>query len=48
MKGFYVMSWGGGRYTSVAWYARREDADAEVKRRLVSGSWSGKPPRVES
>lgn len=46
MKGFYVETYGGGRYTSVAWYARREDAENEKNRRIMVGSWSGMPPRV--
>ena len=47
MSGYYVMTWGGGRWTSVAWYAKREEATAEVERRIKNGSWAGEPPRVE-
>lgn len=46
--GFYVMKWGGGRYTSVAWYATREEAEREVARIEMTGAWSGRPPKVEA
>lgn len=45
-NGHHVETYGGGRYTSVAWYKKKADADAEAKRRHTSGSWSGMPPRV--
>ncbi len=43
----YVMTYGGGRYTSVAWYPTQEQADAERLRILRVGAWSGAPPKVE-
>lgn len=46
--GCYVMTYGGGRYTSVAWYATREEAQSHVDRLKAAGSWSGKPPKVEA
>jgi hypothetical protein len=46
-KGFYVMKYGADRYTSVAWYLRREEAEAEVKRILMVGYWQGMPPKVK-
>jgi len=46
-RGFYVMTFGGGRYTSIAWYPNRAEAEAEAARRRHSGLWSGKPPIVE-
>jgi len=46
-EGYYVMKWGGGRYTSVAWYASRVDAQREVDRIVLVGAWSGKVPYVE-
>jgi hypothetical protein len=45
--GWYVMTWGGGRYGSVAWYATREVAQGEVDRRMMGGAWQGMPPKVE-
>lgn len=45
--GFYVMTWGGGRYTSVSWHSTREEADREVARLILVGSWRGMPPKVE-
>jgi len=47
-SGYCVMKWGGGRYTSVAWYLRRDEAEAEVARILRAGAWSGMPPKVEA
>ena len=41
--GFYVM----GRYTSLAWFLRREDAEAEVHRLVLKGAWSSILPYVE-
>ena len=46
--GYYVMKWGGGRYQSIAWYVRKEDAQKEVDRIKMVGAWSGMPPKVES
>ena len=47
-NGYYVMTYGGGRYTSVAWYADEGAAQAEVDRIKTKGAWSGMPPRIES
>lgn len=47
MNGFYVMKYGGGRYGSVAWYATRSEAEAEVKRIMQKGAWYGMPPKIE-
>ncbi len=41
-NGHHVETWGGGRYTSVAWYKKKEDADKDAKAR----DWRGRPPRV--
>ena len=46
--GYYVMTWGGGRYTSVGWYGTKAEAEAEVKRLKDRGAWSGRPPKVEA
>jgi hypothetical protein len=43
----YVMKYGGGRYTSVAWYPTHAEAQAECDRIKRAGSWSGMPPKVE-
>lgn len=46
IRGWHVETFGGGRYTAVAWFLLREDAEREVARRLMIGAWSGMPPRV--
>ena len=46
VDGYYVMSWMGGRYGSVAWYKEQSDANKECQRLLIMGSWSGMPPTV--
>lgn len=45
--GYYVMSWGGGKYGVIAWFKSKTCAEKEVKRLMQRGSWSGKPPKVE-
>lgn len=45
-KGFYVETFGGGRYTSVAWYPTKPEAEEHLKKLKDSGRWSGKPPRI--
>lgn len=47
-EGYYVMKWGGGRYTSVAWFPTKADAQREVDRIKMVGAWSGMPPKIES
>lgn len=47
-RGFHVMTWGGGRYTSVSFHGTREEADRECKKILTAGSWRGMPPKVEA
>ena len=44
--GYYVMTFGGGRYTSIAWYAKKIDAEKELARILTRGAWSGIPPKI--
>lgn len=44
--GYYVATWGGGVYTSVAWYATRPEAERHVASLKARGLWSGKPPKV--
>lgn len=46
-KGFYVLTWGGGRYTSVSWHATQEEADREVARIKLACAWHGLPPKTE-
>lgn len=48
VHGYYVMRYGGGRYTSVSYHATRAQAQAEVDRIMSAGSWSGKPPKIEA
>lgn len=47
MTGFYVMTYGGGRYTSVAWYPTREGAQEHVDQLIRNGQWRGMPPKVD-
>lgn len=47
IMGYYVMKWGGGRYTSVGWFLNKEQAEEEVRKILATGCWGGMPPRVE-
>lgn len=44
--GFFLETWGGGRYTVIAFYPTWEAADKERERRFKAGLWKGKPPRV--
>lgn len=46
MNGYYVETFGGGRYTSIAWYPTLAEAEKEVARILMIGAWSGMPPRI--
>lgn len=46
--GYYVMTYGGGRYTSIAWHFRKEDAEAHVNHIIRIGYWSGEPPKIEA
>lgn len=45
--GYHVMTYGGGRYTAIAWYPTRAEADRHVREIRDSGRWSGMPPRVD-
>lgn len=45
--GYYVLKYGGGRYTSVAWYPLKTQAEAEARRIKLLGAWSGMPPKIE-
>jgi hypothetical protein len=47
-KGFYVMKWGGGTYTSVGWFSTRREAENEVERIKRSGAWRGMPVKIEA
>ena len=46
VNGYEVQTYGGERYTTVAWYPTPEAAIAERNRRLASNTWQGMPPRV--
>jgi hypothetical protein len=50
VTGWYVCKWTGsaGRYTIVAWFRDRADAEAEVWRIRKIGAWSGMPPVIEA
>jgi hypothetical protein len=45
-NGFHVETYGGGQYTSVAWYKDEEDAKKHVKDLTDTGRWNGMPPRI--
>ena len=47
VRGYTVMTYGGGRYGSVGFYGKKEDAERHVKRLMDSGAWSGMPPKIE-
>lgn len=44
--GFNVETYGGDRYTSVAWWPTEAEADAHCAKIKASGRWAGMPPRV--
>jgi hypothetical protein len=46
ITGYYVETYGGGRYGSIAWTKSKAEAEKEVQRILRVGAWSGMPPRV--
>lgn len=43
MNGWYVETWGGDRYQSVAWFKDEKEA-REYKNKMVY--WSGRPPKI--
>lgn len=45
-RGWHVETYGGGRFTSVAWYSRAAEANLHCTKLRMSGMWSGMPPRV--
>jgi hypothetical protein len=47
MYGYYVMTYGGGQYQSIGWYATRKEAEEELRRIMLRGSWEGMPPKIE-
>lgn len=46
ISGYYVMTWGGGRYGVTAWYAEHYKAYQHAQQLLCSGQWSGLPPTI--
>lgn len=44
--GYYVETYGGGRFTSIAWCATYDQALKEVERIRMVGAWSGMPPKI--
>lgn len=46
VRGFELQTFGGGRYTTVAWYPNQADADKERERLFVCSFWRDYPPRV--
>ena len=42
-KGYYVLAYGGGRYTSVAFYATK----AEAERCAAGLDWRGMPNKIQ-
>lgn len=45
-SGYHVESWGGGRFTAIAWFASRGEALRERESMIARGAWSGMLPRV--
>ena len=45
--GYHVMTYGGGRYTSVSWHPDKASAEREVRRIKDAGAWRGMPPKIE-
>lgn len=43
VKGYYVETYGGGQYTSIAYYANKAQAESHAKSIVY---WHGSPPRV--
>lgn len=48
MSGFYVLQYGAERYTSIAWYATKHEAESHVRRLKDAGAWQGMPPKIEA
>lgn len=46
VRGYFIETYGGNRYTSIAWYKTLEEAEKERKRIVMIGAWSGMPPRI--
>jgi len=44
--GFYVETWGGGRYNVVSYHATLKEAEKELACIIHSGRWSGMKPRI--
>ena len=44
--GYHVETYGGGKYTSIAWFADSASAYRERLRMISAGAWFGMPPRV--
>jgi hypothetical protein len=44
--GWHVETYGGGVWTSVAWYSRAADAQAHRTKLIMSGRYAGMQPRV--
>ena len=47
VNGYYVLTFGGGVYTSIAWFKYKIQAEKERDRIISSGGWSGMPPKIE-
>lgn len=44
--GYHVETYGGGRYTAIAWFPSRKLAERERQQILLRNAWSGMPPRI--
>ncbi len=47
VDGYYVCTWGGDRYTSVAWFKTRAEAEKDIEQRILAGAWRGMRPIIE-
>ena len=45
-SGYHVETWGGGRFTAIAWFASRGEAMRERGSMIARGAWFGMLPRV--
>lgn len=45
-SGYHVETWGGGRFTAIAWFATRGEAMRYRESMITRGAWCGMPPRV--
>jgi hypothetical protein len=45
-SGYYLETYGGGRYTAIGWTADQAEAEEWLRAVRGRGAWSGMPPRI--